>query len=104
MLHFIYNQNLVGVLVNHSRKLAEFVLQIPSHPPFDKTTFSNAELKEKIQFITHQPINDVKIQHYGSWVLHGTVASNYFKNSVVLAGDSAHSFPPAGGFGMNTGI
>jgi 2-polyprenyl-6-methoxyphenol hydroxylase-like FAD-dependent oxidoreductase len=23
---------------------------------------------------------------------------------VILAGDAAHSFPPSGGFGMNTGI
>jgi len=28
----------------------------------------------------------------------------YYKNRVIFAGDSAHSFPPAGGFGMNTGI
>ena len=32
------------------------------------------------------------------------VASNYYKNNVVLVGDAAHSVPPAGGFGMNIGI
>ena len=25
-------------------------------------------------------------------------------NRVFLAGDSAHAFPPSGGFGLNTGI
>jgi 2-polyprenyl-6-methoxyphenol hydroxylase-like FAD-dependent oxidoreductase len=32
------------------------------------------------------------------------VAERFFKDNVILCGDSAHSFPPAGGFGMNTGI
>lgn len=29
MLHFIYNGQLVGVLVSHSHDTAEYVLQIP---------------------------------------------------------------------------
>lgn len=32
------------------------------------------------------------------------LADTYYKNRVVLCGDSAHVFPPAGGFGMNSGI
>jgi 2-polyprenyl-6-methoxyphenol hydroxylase-like FAD-dependent oxidoreductase len=33
------------------------------------------------------------------------VADKYtYKNKIFLAGDASHSFPPAGGFGMNTGI
>ena len=32
------------------------------------------------------------------------VAELYSKGRVLLAGDAAHRFPPAGGFGMNTGI
>lgn len=31
-------------------------------------------------------------------------SKSYFNNRVILAGDSAHAFPPAGGFGMCTGI
>ena len=26
------------------------------------------------------------------------------KNGIFLAGDSAHAYPPAGGFGMNSGF
>ena len=32
------------------------------------------------------------------------VAERYASGRVLLAGDAAHRFPPAGGFGMNTGI
>ena len=32
------------------------------------------------------------------------LVNTYYKDKVVLCGDSAHAFPPAGGFGMNSGI
>lgn len=32
------------------------------------------------------------------------VAETYARNNVYLVGDAAYVFPPAGGFGMNTGL
>lgn len=32
------------------------------------------------------------------------VAESYFKSKCILVGDACHAMPPAGGFGMNTGI
>ena len=49
-------------------------------------------------------IDDIKIKNIGLWRLSKVVAEEYAKYRVFLAGDAAHSFPPAGGFGMNTGI
>lgn len=36
------------------------------------------------------------------WVMHAEVAEKYLacENRIILAGDAAHRFPPAGGFGM----
>jgi 2-polyprenyl-6-methoxyphenol hydroxylase-like FAD-dependent oxidoreductase len=41
--------------------------------------------------------------------MEAVVADSYISKDgdfsrVVLAGDSAHAFPPSGGFGLNTGI
>lgn len=41
--------------------------------------------------------------------MEGLVATSYINKDtatpcIFLAGDSAHAFPPSGGFGMNTGI
>lgn len=38
--------------------------------------------------------------------MHAEVAEKFVScdNRIILAGDAAHRFPPAGGFGMNTGI
>ncbi len=38
------------------------------------------------------------------WVRKRTVADQFSKGRVFLAGDSAHAHPPNGGLGMNTGI
>lgn len=39
-----------------------------------------------------------------TWRLSAQVARTWRAGRVFLAGDAAHSFPPTGGFGMNTGI
>lgn len=39
-----------------------------------------------------------------TWQMNALVAQRLSVGRVHLAGDAAHQFPPAGGFGMNTGI
>ena len=49
--------------------------------------------------------DDFDVVSIRPWTMSSLVASNYTDgNSGVLMGDAAHVFPPAGGFGMNTGL
>uniref|UniRef100_M4BTG6 FAD-binding domain-containing protein n=1 Tax=Hyaloperonospora arabidopsidis (strain Emoy2) TaxID=559515 RepID=M4BTG6_HYAAE len=50
--------------------------------------------------------NDINILSAGQWRMGARVAKQYDagKQRVFLVGDAAHQFPPAGGFGMNTGL
>ncbi|GKZ76670.1 hypothetical protein AnigIFM56816_007955 [Aspergillus niger] len=41
---------------------------------------------------------------YRPWILSRKVALSYRANRVLLAGDAAHSFPPTGGLGLNSGL
>lgn len=47
---------------------------------------------------------DVNVMDIKPWVMHAEVAENFlsYNNRVILAGDAAHRFPPAGGFGMGS--
>lgn len=49
---------------------------------------------------------DIDVIGVKPWVMHAEVAEKFLtcNNRVIIAGDAAHQFPPAGGFGMNTGI
>ncbi len=42
--------------------------------------------------------------HVGFWDLRVTVADAYRSGRLFIAGDSAHSHPPYGGFGLNNGL
>lgn len=47
---------------------------------------------------------DPEIVDIATWRLSAQVATRWRVGRVFLAGDAAHSFPPTGGFGMNTGV
>lgn len=45
-----------------------------------------------------------EFDHVGFWDLRIAVASEYRRGRVFIAGDAAHSHPPYGGFGLNSGL
>jgi len=47
---------------------------------------------------------DVAFDHIGFWDLRFTVADSYRAGRIFIAGDAAHSHPPYGGYGVNTGF
>jgi len=128
MLHFVYNSKLVGAFVCHDGNEGEWVLQIPFFPPFQtmEDDFDSKTVESMIwagllgddDDIHRSPRQDgadseandedmdFEILSIRPWTMSSLVAQRYFDDSgnVVLVGDAAHAFPPAGGFGMNTGL
>jgi 4-hydroxyisophthalate hydroxylase len=45
-----------------------------------------------------------EIEHFGLWDLRIAIADRYANGRVFVAGDAAHSHPPYGGYGINTGF
>ena len=46
----------------------------------------------------------MEFEHIGFWDLRFAIADSYRKGRVFIAGDAAHSHPPYGGYGVNTGL
>lgn len=47
---------------------------------------------------------DVTFEHIGFWDLRFAIADRYRAGRIFVAGDAAHSHPPYGGYGVNTGF
>jgi len=47
---------------------------------------------------------EVEFEHIGFWDLRFAVADSYRAGRLFVAGDAAHSHPPYGGYGINTGF
>ena len=47
---------------------------------------------------------EVEFDHIGFWDLRFAVADSYQKGRAFIAGDAAHSHPPYGGYGVNSGL
>lgn len=65
---------------------------------------SDNEVVQLARTMSGIPNLDVKVINRSVWRLSRQVAANFRKGRVLLVGDSAHRFPPNGGYGMNSGI
>ena len=67
------------------------------------TTLDNFDFKAYLQESVGAPI-DIEMQYTGFWELRFVLADTYRQGRVFIAGDAAHSHPPYGGYGINSGL
>ena len=67
------------------------------------TTADNFDFKKYL----HESVGaefEIEFQHIGFWDLRFALADQYRAGRVFIAGDAAHSHPPYGGYGVNSGF
>ena len=69
----------------------------------DISNFKNMDKSELVRSLIGSNTR-FEIISYSDWHANQLIATHFQKGRVFLAGDSAHSWIPAGGLGMNTGI
>jgi 2-polyprenyl-6-methoxyphenol hydroxylase-like FAD-dependent oxidoreductase len=67
------------------------------------TTADNFDFRAYVHAAVGEPF-DVEFEHIGFWDLRFTIADACRAGNVFIAGDAAHSHPPYGGYGVNTGL
>ncbi|RHZ15704.1 hypothetical protein DYB26_006837 [Aphanomyces astaci] len=112
-LHVVFALDLMAgmrfLLIAHDLANGEWVFQIPVFPLRDQPPQANFPPDRCIDLIraaAGAPSLDVALHSVGAWKMTAQVAAQYAdpNHQVFVVGDAAHQFPPAGGFGMNTGI
>ena len=104
ILYWILNPALIGVLIAHWLP-DEWVLFAPYFPPQQSPDeFSERKCRELVGHAVGCAPPDLRIKLVLPWVLSARLAASYRQGRTFLAGDAAHTFPPTGGLGLNTGV
>lgn len=67
------------------------------------TTKDNFKFDSYVQQAVGAPF-DIEFEHIGFWDLRFVLANSYRAGRIFIAGDAAHSHPPYGGYGVNSGL
>lgn len=103
MLHWIMDPAASGFIIGYDLSGNQVLIS-----NFDSKKHPVASWDEGLchEVVTAAIGQDVPFQvlSYRPWILSRKVAKQYHSGNVFLAGDAAHSFPPTGGLGLNSGI
>ena len=103
ILHWIFDPEVSGFLIGYNLS-GNFVLihnfDQDAHPT---ETWTEEHCRDIVDKAIGQKI-DYEILSFRPWILSRKIAHSYRVGNVFLAGDAAHSFPPNGGLGLNSGI
>ncbi|WP_207844354.1 FAD-dependent monooxygenase [Williamsia soli] len=105
LLSWVVNTEIQGVFVSMGRNRWTFTTGFDADESAegDFTSQRCIEMIESAIGSTDVDV-DIDVRSTGTWTLGATIAQKFRKGRVFLVGDTAHQFPPTGGFGMNTGL
>jgi 2-polyprenyl-6-methoxyphenol hydroxylase-like FAD-dependent oxidoreductase len=105
-LYWILNPLVRGVVITVAPDAGEWLLEVPELPGNDPGLFGEPADYAQLVMATVGADVPTVIRSVRTWSM-GSMSVTGWRDPtgrVFVAGDAAHTFPPTGGFGMNTGV
>lgn len=103
LLYWIGGSEVRGVFISFDEVGRSWAMLVPIGD-IPEGAFTEADATHIIRKAIGDDNAEVRLKSVGHWNMSAQVAKTFRNGRILLAGDSAHRFPPTGGLGMNTGI
>jgi 2-polyprenyl-6-methoxyphenol hydroxylase-like FAD-dependent oxidoreductase len=103
MLHWIMDRDVSGFIIGYSLSDNQVLICNFDSKKHPADSWDEAQCRRIVDKALGQPTK-YDILGFRPWTLSRKVAKEYQVGNVFLAGDAAHSFPPTGGLGLNSGL
>lgn len=103
-LYWLYNPDVQGVIISLDGKERWHLLFAYDQERESVEDYPPERCSALVRELIGSPDADVDIRSVLPWRMRAAVAQQFRADKIFLAGDAAHTMPPTGGMGMNTGI
>lgn len=103
ILHWIMDPMVSGFIIGYDLSGNQVLICNFDSQKHPIDTWDRARCLEIIQAAIGKETT-IEVQSWRPWVFKREIAEQYRVGNVFLVGDAAHSFPPTGGLGLNSGL
>ncbi|RSL91330.1 hypothetical protein CEP51_000332 [Fusarium floridanum] len=103
MLHWITDPACSGFIIAYDLEANHVLISNFDSKKHPADTWSQELAQTTVAAAIGQEV-PFEVLSYRPWLLSRKVANHYRQGNIFLVGDAAHSFPPTGGLGLNSGI
>jgi 2-polyprenyl-6-methoxyphenol hydroxylase-like FAD-dependent oxidoreductase len=103
MLHWIMDPVAAGFIIGYDLDGNQVLISNFNSDKHPVDTWNEDLCRSVVTSVIGQDV-PFDVFSYRPWILSRKVAKSYRTRNVFLAGDAAHSFPPTGGLGLNSGL
>lgn len=104
MLHWITDPGCSGFIIAYDLSGNQVLISNFDPEKYPVASWTEDIARETVRSAIGRDDVPFNVLSYRPWILSRKVSKQYHIGNIFLAGDAAHSFPPTGGLGLNSGL